>query len=365
MIELSSRDARRLAVTAQLLARPRPTDLLGTASDLAAVQVDHTAHVAPNAELVLWSRLGGRVSRAEVEDAVTGRHLVEVRGFLRPADDVALFTAEMAAWPGQDPPDFRAAQARWVQANRHAADQLLEQLREDGPLPARELTAGFAVDWRSSGWNDVKNVPMMLERLEEMGQVAVSHREGRERVWDLAERIYPDDPPVPLEEALHERAVRRLRSLGIARTRGQACQVEPVDVGDVGAAAHVDGVRGRWRVDPQLLDTAFSGRTAIISPLDRLVVDRRRMDELFAFDYALEMYKPAEQRIWGYFALPVLHLDRLVGKVDVQADRRTGVLRVHALHEDTTWSRSTRRAVGVELGSLASFLDLPVALPAR
>lgn len=361
MIELSARDARRLAVTGQLLARPRPPDLLGTASTLGAVQVDLTAHVAPSAELVFWSRLGGRVGRADLEAAVTGRELVELRGFLRPAGDVALFTAEMAAWPGEDPSDARAGLARWAEANRYAREQLLEQLRADGPLPARALAADFALDWRSSGWNDVKNVPMMLERLEEMGQVAVSHREGRERVWDLAERIFPDETPVPLEEALHQRAVRRLRSLGIARAKGADCPVEPLDVGDHGQPARVEGVRGEWRVDPELLDTAFSGRTAILSPLDRLVFDRKRMDELFAFDYALEMYKPAEARIWGYFALPVLHLDRLVGKVDAQADRRSGVLHVHAVHEDSPWSASTRRAVDTELRSLASFLALDLS----
>lgn len=365
MIELSARDARRLAVTAQLLARPRPHDIVGTAAGLAAVQVDHTAHVAPSAELVLWSRLGSRVSRAAIEDAIGSGRLVEIRGFLRPARDVALFTAEMAAWPGPDPPAYRVAEERWVHANRHARDEILEQLRADGPLPARELSADFAVDWRSSGWNDTKNVPMMLERLEERGEVAVSHRLGRERVWDLAARIHPDEPPVPLDQALAERARRRLHALGLARVKGPACPVEPLDVGEVGEPARVAGVRGEWRVDPALLHTPFSGRTALLSPLDRLVLDRRRMEEIFGFDYALEMYKPAAQRIWGYYALPVLHLDRLVGKVDARADRDAGVLRVDRLHEDAPWSGSVRSAVEVELRSLARFLDLELVLPGR
>src|SRR5699024_10157851 len=121
---------------------------------------------------------GSRVSRTAIEDAIESRRLVEIRGFLRPARDVALFTAETAAWPGADPPDHRVPVERWVQANRYAREQVLEQLRADGPLPARELSADFAVDWRSSGWNNSKNVPMMLERLEERGEVAVSHREG-------------------------------------------------------------------------------------------------------------------------------------------------------------------------------------------
>lgn len=89
------------------------------------------------------------------------------------------------------------------------------------------------------------------------------------------------------------------------------------------------------------------------------------MADLFAFDYALEMYKPAGQRRWGYFALPVLHLDRLVGKVDAQADRGCGVLRVDAVHEDVPWSGSLREGVEGELRSLARFLDLDLAFDGR
>ena len=96
--------------------------------------------------------------------------------------------------------------------------------------------------------------------------------------------------------------------------------IEPVDVGDAGEPAVVEGVKGEWRVDPAALGADFEGRTALLSPFDRLVYDRRRAEELFEFEYTLEMYKPAAKRRWGYFALPVLHDDRLVGKVD--ADRR-------------------------------------------
>ncbi len=362
MIELSARDARRLAITAQLLAGPRPAHLDEVAHGLAAVQMDMTDHVAPNAELVFFSRLGEALGPDEVYEAVTSRRLVEVRGFLRPAADVALYTAEMAAWPGPDPPPHRAGRARWLTDNRYAREQVLDQLRADGPLPAGELVADFARDWRSSGWNDVKNIQMLLECLEEAGEVAVSHRQGRQRVWDLAGRVYPQAVPVPLEEALAERDRRRLRSLGIARAKGPACPVEPMGVGAAGVPARVAGVRGHWRVDPELLEAPFAGRTALLSPLDRLVFDRKRMTELLAFEYALEMYKPAARRRWGYFALPVLHLDRLVGKVDAHADPRAGALQVHAVHEDQPWSAALHRAVRSELDALAAHLGLELTL---
>jgi hypothetical protein len=107
-----------------------------------------------------------------------------------------------------------------------------------------------------------------------------------------------------------------------------------------------------------LLEGDFEGRTALLSPFDRLVHDRVRTQELFDFEYTLEMYKPAAQRRWGYFALPVLFGDRLVGKVDAIADRKAGVLRVNAIHEDTTFTKAAGKAVQAEIEDLASWLGL-------
>jgi len=109
-----------------------------------------------------------------------------------------------------------------------------------------------------------------------------------------------------------------------------------------GEAAMVEGVKGTWRVDPSLLGQPFSGRAALLSPFDRLLHDRKRTVELFGFDYQLEMYKPAAKRRWGYWAMPVLDGDELVGKVDATADREAGVLIVDAVHEDGDWSAARR-----------------------
>jgi len=107
----------------------------------------------------------------------------------------------------------------------------------------------------------------------------------------------------------------------------------------------------------------FEGRTALLSPFDRLVYDRVCARELFDFEYTLEMYKPAAKRRWGYFALPVLHGDRLVGKVDATADRKASVLRVNAIHEDVKFARTITRAVQAELEDLASWLGLGAVEP--
>jgi uncharacterized protein len=168
---------------------------------------------------------------------------------------------------------------------------------------------------------------------------------------------------VPAAEALRIRNERRLRALGIARARGPECPVEPVDVGEAGEPAIVEGVNGAWRVDPSLLGQPFSGRAALLSPFDRLIHDRKRTVELFEFDYQLEMYKPAAKRRWGYFALPILYHDRLVGKLDAAADREAGVLRVHAIHQDDPFTTTMTAAIGREITDLAHWLDLDLTLP--
>ena len=356
---LTRRHARRIAVRAQLLDAPRPSDLLDVLRRLTLVQFDVTAHVAPSADLVLWSRLGRAYSPAHLDDLLDAGRVVELGGLLRPADDVALLRAEMEAWPGPQPwRDWQVANLEWLRANRACHDDVLERLRADGPLPARELPDTCVVPWRSSGWNDDRNVRMLLAVLEERGEVAVAGREGRERLWDLAERVLPDTPAVPLEQARLERDRRRLRALGIARARTQKHPLEPNDVGDAGEPALVDGIRGTWRVDPEQLDRPFRGRAALLSPLDRLVIDRTRLGEVFESDYQLEMYKPAAARRWGYWAMPVLHGDRLVGKLDAATDLAAGVLRVHALHWDLEPSRAMADAVHREVRALAAWLEV-------
>ncbi len=157
---------------------------------------------------------------------------------------------------------------------------------------------------------------------------------------------------------MRERNARRLTALGIARASTAAEPVEPADVGEAGEPVLVEGTTGQWRVDPEALDRPFSGRTALLSPFDRLVHDRRRALELFDFEYTLEMYKPTGARRWGYFALPVLHHDRLVGKVDATADRKAGRFSVHAIHPDVPFTRTMAADVDDELEALASWLGL-------
>ena len=357
--ELSRADARRVAVQAQLLDSARPAALPDVVRRLTLLQIDPTAAIAPNADLVAWSRLGSSYSPADLERALESRTLIELRAVIRPSEDVRLYRAEMAEWPGREPlRDWQVLRRDWVLANDACRQDILDRLRSAGPLPSRDLPDKCQVPWASTGWTNNRNVTQMLEFMLSRGEVAVAGRKSRQRLWDLASRVYPTDPAVPADEALRRRKERRLRSLGIVRAQRPERPAGPPDVAEAGEPAAVEGVRGRWRVDPSLLGQPFSGRTALLSPFDLLIHDRKRTLELFEFDYQLEMYKPAAKRQWGYFALPVLYEDRLVGKVDATADRKGGVLRVSAVHQDVPFSKAMTAAVSAEIRDLARWLGL-------
>ncbi len=357
--ELSRADARRIAIAAQLLSAQRPTELLGLVRHLTLLQVEPTAAIAPSAQVVAWSRLGSAFDPEDLEAAVATGALVELHSLLRPAEDIALFRAEMAAWPGPgELKDWQEGQRDWLVANDDCRRDILEKLHDEGPLPTRELPDTTLLPWESSGWNNDRSRRMLLDLLVQRGEVATAGYAGRERLWDLADRVYPDVPVVPHREAVAVRATRRLHALGIARAQSAQTPNEPNDVGEAGEPAVVEGVRGRWRVDPAYLDAPLAGRVALLSPLDRLVFDRKRMTELFEFDYQLEMYKPAANRRWGYWTLPILVGDRLVGKLDATAERDAGVLRVDAVHEDEPFDDETRSGVDREIDELAGWLGL-------
>ncbi len=353
---LTRDEARRIAIRAQLLDADRPSDLATVVERLTFLQLDPTAVVAPSADLIAWSRLGSAYAPAQLQQALErDRTLFEHRAqptavepplaMVRPMADLGLFLADMAGWLAGG-----TRRGEWVRSNDAFRRRILDLLRESGPLASRDIPDTSEVSWQSTGWTNDRNVTQMLEFLAAGGEIAVAARRGRERVWDLAERVYPADMPVaPDDEARRIRAERWLRALGVARPR---------IVGDAGIGAEIEGTSGVWRVDPEATADDFEGRTAVLSPFDRLTHDRARALDLFDFDYVLEMYKPKDTRRWGYFALPVLHHDRLVGKVDATTDRSTSSLEVHAVHEDVPFTRVMTAAVHDELEALARWLGL-------
>jgi uncharacterized protein YcaQ len=351
---LTKAQARRIAVRAQMLDARRPTELLAVVKQLTLLQIDPTAAIAPSADLVAWSRLGSAYNPAELKQALEqDRTLFELDAMVRPMSDLGLYLAGAADWPRYE------KQRDWLHDNDRFRRDILELLGSSGPLSSREIPDTCVVPWASTGWTNNRNVTQMLESLMMRGEVAIAGRLGRERLWDVADQVYPADVAVPpVDEAERSKNERRLASLGIARQKTRAMPMEPTHVGEAGEPAVVEGAKGEWRVDPAALGVDFEGRTALLSPFDRLVHDRARTEELFDFEYTLEMYKPAAKRRWGYFALPILHEDRLVGKLDAAADRKASVLRVNTIHEDVKFTRTMTQAVQAELEDLASWLGL-------
>lgn len=349
---------------AQLLDAHRPASVVEVVRGLTVIQRYPYADIAPSADLVLWSRLGSRYEPDDLRRALeVDRSLLELDGMIRPMEDLALFLAQFAR-----PPAY-AKTREWLELNHEFREDLLQELYDRGPVLARELPDTARFPWPSSGWTNNRNVTQMLECLMMRGEVAIAGQQDGARTWDLAERVYPEGlPAIPFEEAFAIRNDRRLRSLGVAPAKGPKQPLEPIDVGPAGLPATIEGSDVAWRVHPEVLPwldewkdgEEFEGRTALLSPFDRLVYDRTRAVGIFEFDFTLEIYKPKAKRRWGYFALPILHGDRLVGKLDATADRKAAALRVTRIHEDVPFTARMRTAVDAEILALARWLGMRI-----
>jgi uncharacterized protein YcaQ len=316
--------ARRIAVHAQLL-DGTATDVLSTVRHLGFLQLDPISTVAPPQHLVLWSRLGDRYDPAELDRLLwETRQLVEWDAFLYPIEDMPILKARMRRREG---PWERRLDA-FLKENAAYRRYVLRELEQRGPLLSREIEDHAPTKREAHRWWGARKMGLMLGVLNARGQVAVVGRRGKQRVWDLAERWYPETETIPWAEAERLREEKRFRSQGVRLEKG------------------------KWIAHPDVDDSPVSAaRTTFLSPFDRLVHDRARSHKLWDFFYRLEMYVPKAKREYGYYVLPILKGDRVVGRIEPLHDRKAGTLDVLG-----TWWEDKPVSVDRPLKSLARWL---------
>jgi uncharacterized protein len=377
LLRLSVTEARRLAVRAQRLDGPPPrrrpdgAAILAVCRALRCLQLDPTNVVARNHLLVVFSRLGAFATRKLERLTYEEHELFEYwahEASLVLTEDLPLHRYLMGRW--------RNPRAKsWWELNAQFRAYILERLRTDGPLPLREIEDRSVAPWLSTGWTHQRNVSRMLDLMWMRGHVGIAGRTGGRRLWDLMERCLPPDAPdtvLPDGEVTRRATMHALSALGVARaphikahfTRGRYPglpeALEALHARGELVRVAVDGLGDDWWMraqDAERRNGEWRGRTALLSPFDNLLCDRARMEQLFGFTHRLEIYTPKAKRRWGYFVLPILHGDRLIGRADLAIDRKRARLVAHAVHRepDAPRGRAVARAIARELERLAKW----------
>jgi uncharacterized protein YcaQ len=381
---LSSAEARRLALAAQGFGGARPAAradgwaLRRVFADVGLVQIDSVNVLVRAHYLPLFSRLGPYPRELlDRASARAPRRLFEYWGHEASLLPVALHP--LLRWRMERAADDAWGGMRRIQRERpELVREVLEQVRERGPISASELDDRPR---RSGPWWDWSDVKRALEWLFWSGQVTAARRRNFERLYDLTERVLPtaiaNAPTTPAADAQRELVRIAARALGVAAPRdlrdnfrlpaadAKARIAELVDAGEL-IPAEVEG----WGRTPGYLHSEARiprriEAAALIGPFDSLLWERSRVARLFGFDYRLEIYVPAPKRRHGYYVLPFLYGDRLVARVDLKADRAAGALQVRAMHLEPEAPPETREALGAELELMRAWLGLGVTKPGR
>ena len=288
------------------------TGVLETVRRLGFLQMDPIATVARPQELVLFSRLGpfdaAELDRLLWED----RKLFEYDAFIYPIEDLPLQKARMA----KRRRGGKLKRDEWVRdflrTNARFRRHVLRELERNGPLLSRDLEHDLMPSGEGHRWWGDRQVRLMLEILTMRGEIGVAGRVGKQRLWDLGTRVFPETEKLTWREAERELAARRFRALGVRFEKGE------------------------WVAHPDVSDEPVPDRATLLSPFDRLIHDRARAEALWDFYYRLEMYVPKPKREYGYYVLPLLAGDRLVGRAEPRFDRKTGTLELLGAWGDTS-----------------------------
>ncbi|MEO8287436.1 MAG: crosslink repair DNA glycosylase YcaQ family protein [Chloroflexota bacterium] len=391
-IKVTPTVARRLSITRQRLAGPRPAPtpegFLEVVHDIGCLQLDPISAVARTNHLVPWSRLG--VHDPAIQDTLlwSDRSLFEYWAHAASivlTEDYPIHSHQMERYRTSDKPWVVSTRA-WMAANQELYDHIMATIRERGPILSKDIEDKAQDGWQSTGWTGGRNVSRMLDFLWTQGIIMVAGRKGGQKMWDLAERVLPEWTPreeLPQQEVVRRSALKSLRGLGIGTqrhitnyfTRNRYWDLDSV-LRDLVAEGIIQSVEidaegkkwaGPWYVhrdDLHLLESLSGGgeawqpRTTLLSPFDNLIADRARTEALFNFDFRIEIYVPKEQRKYGYYVLPILYGDRLIGRIDPLMDRKAKRLNINAVYAepDAPLDSETATAIASSIAELAAFL---------
>jgi uncharacterized protein len=387
---ITAQTARRLAISRQRLTGPRPEasteKIMELFADLGCVQIDPVRVVEKTQLLVLHSRLKkidpALLDRLLWEERLLFEYWAHAASIVRMAD-FPIFGARMRWWQ-ERMSGWNQRVNDWLSSSEELRQYILDELAANGPLSASELAEGSARSWESPDWTSVQSIGVMLDDLWSKGQVLVATRDNGPKRWDISERLLPPgawEQVVDLPEAVSLAAQRSLRALGVGTARhirqhftrngypdlAQVLKGLEKD-GLIRPVAIADGEArrpGKWYVhceDEALIDELEAGqwqpRTVLLSPFDNLICDRRRTEELLDFHYRVEIYVPKAKRKYGNYVMPILHGDRLIGRLDPKMDRQNGRLEINAVYAepDAPRSKSVARAIRAAVEDLAGFL---------
>jgi uncharacterized protein len=274
--------------------------------------MDPIATVARPQELVLFSRLGAFDTAALESLLWKQRKLFEYDAFIYPIEDLPLQKARMAKRRRGGKLKRDEWTREFLRQNAPLRRYVLREIERNGPLLSRDLKYDPPADAERHRWWGRGELRLMMEMLAGRGEIAVSGRAGTHRVWDLPERVWPETEALSWREAERELEARRRRRQGVWLERGE------------------------WHANPDISDEPVPDRVTVLSPFDGLVKDRDRAEALWGFRYRLEMYVPQAKREYGYYVLPLLAGDEVVGRVEPRFDRNTGALELLGAWGDTS-----------------------------